>query len=99
MPHSQTENTQHGLLILPEDKCEMIAKEEADTAETIASIMLRSYDGKGYGEDDTSQPTSRAAPLVPQEPTRKKKKRKRCVYESPFSDCWCHNFLYIFFFI
>ncbi|KAI8434175.1 hypothetical protein MSG28_012291 [Choristoneura fumiferana] len=83
---AHTERTQQKLF-LSEDKCEVIVKEETDAAETIASLMLRSYDGKGYGEDDTSQPTSRAAPLVPQEPTRKKKKRKRSQISICLTNC------------
>lgn len=47
--------------------------------ENISSILLRNYDTKLYGEDDTSQPTSRTAPIIPKEATRKKKKRKRLI--------------------
>ncbi|XP_045484424.1 tubulin polyglutamylase TTLL13-like isoform X2 [Pieris rapae] len=62
-----------------------------DQMDNITSILLRNYDNKLYGEDDTSQPTSRTAPIIPMEATRKKKKRKRsqiticltnCRYES-----------------
>ncbi|XP_047506669.1 tubulin polyglutamylase TTLL13-like [Pieris napi] len=62
-----------------------------DQMENLTSILLRNYDNKLYGEDDTSQPTSRTAPIIPMEATRKKKKRKRsqiticltnCRYES-----------------
>lgn len=53
------------------------AKEEKEQAENIASMLMRNYDMKLYGEDDTSQPTSRTAPIIPIEATRKKKKRKR----------------------
>ena len=53
------------------------AKEEKEHAETIASMLMRSYDTKLGGEDDTSQPTSQTAPIIPVEATRKKKKRRR----------------------
>ncbi|CAH0724950.1 unnamed protein product, partial [Brenthis ino] len=62
-----------------------------DMTENIASILLHNYDSKLYGEDDTSQPTSCTAPIIPAEATCKKKKRKRsqiticltnCRYES-----------------
>lgn len=46
-------------------------------ADKIATILMHNYDGKLYGEDDTSQPTSCTAPIIPIEATRKKKKRKR----------------------
>ncbi|KAG6444928.1 hypothetical protein O3G_MSEX003598 [Manduca sexta] len=70
---------------------EQQAKEEKEQAENIASMLMHNYDSKLYGEDDTSQPTSRTAPIIPMEATRKKKKRKRsqiticltnCRYES-----------------
>lgn len=48
-----------------------------DMADKIATILMHNYDGKLYGEDDTSQPTSCTAPIIPIEATRKKKKRKR----------------------
>ncbi|CAG4935118.1 unnamed protein product [Colias eurytheme] len=62
-----------------------------DQMDNLTSIIMRNYDNKLYGEDDTSQPTSRTAPIIPIEATRKKKKRKRsqiticltnCRYES-----------------
>lgn len=56
---------------------EQQAKEEKEQAENIATMLMRRYDAKFHGEDDTSQPTSRAAPIIPMETTRKKKKRKR----------------------
>lgn len=40
-------------------------------------MLIHNYDNQYYGEDDTTQPTSRAAPVIPIEVTRKKKKRKR----------------------
>ncbi|XP_028027681.1 tubulin polyglutamylase TTLL13-like [Bombyx mandarina] len=63
---------------------------DKEQTENLVS-MMRSYDAKLYGEDDTSQPTSRAAPVIPVDAMRKKKKRKRsqiticlanCRYES-----------------
>lgn len=56
---------------------EQQAKEEKEQAENIATMLMRNYDAKLYGEDDTSQPTSRTTPVIPMEATRKKKKRKR----------------------
>lgn len=66
-------------IYLPDEKVtsEQQAKEEKEQAENIATMLMRNYDSKLYGEDDTSQPTSRAAPIIPMEATRKKKKRKR----------------------
>ncbi|XP_059047836.1 tubulin polyglutamylase TTLL13-like [Achroia grisella] len=67
------------------------AKVEKEQAENITKMLMRNCDSKLYGEDDTSQPTSRTAPIIPMEATRKKKKRKRsqicicltnCRYES-----------------
>ncbi|XP_013170058.1 PREDICTED: tubulin polyglutamylase TTLL13-like [Papilio xuthus] len=55
------------------------------------AMLMRNYDNKLYGEDDTSQPTSCTAPVIPPETTKKKKRRKRsqitvcltnCRYES-----------------
>ncbi|XP_064292502.1 tubulin polyglutamylase ttll6-like isoform X2 [Plodia interpunctella] len=63
--------------ITDEKSADPIAKAEKDQAENIATLLMRNYDLKLSGEDDTSQPTSRAAPVIPMEPTRKKKKRKR----------------------
>lgn len=56
-----------------------ITNEERETSETVAVMLLRSYEGKLLGEDDTSQPTSRTAPIIPIETSRKKKKRRRYV--------------------
>ncbi|XP_045450147.1 tubulin polyglutamylase TTLL13-like [Melitaea cinxia] len=62
-----------------------------DTSDNITSILLKTYESKMYDEDDTSQPTSCTAPIIPTEATRKKKRRKRsqiticltnCRYES-----------------
>lgn len=52
------------------------SQDERVAAENIASIM-RHYETKLYGEDDTSQPNSRPAPVIPLDLARKKKKRKR----------------------
>lgn len=41
------------------------------------AMLMRNYDSKLYGEDDTSQPTSCTAPVIPPETTKKKKRRKR----------------------
>ena len=64
---------------LQDDKvvAEKQVKEEKGQAENIAPILMHTYDNNFYGEDDTSQPTSCAAPIIPIETTRKKKKRKR----------------------
>lgn len=56
-----------------------IANEDRETPETVAVMLLRTYEGKMLGEDDTSQPTSRTAPIIPIETSRKKKKRRRYV--------------------
>ncbi|XP_048484691.1 tubulin polyglutamylase TTLL13 isoform X2 [Plutella xylostella] len=69
---------------------EQQARDERTAAENIAQIM-RQYENKLYGEDDTSQPNSRVGPAMPVEPVRKKKKKRRsqiticlvnCRYES-----------------
>lgn len=62
---------------LDEKTSEQQAREEKEQAENIATMLMKNYDSKLYGEDDTSQPTSRTAPIIPIEATRKKKKRKR----------------------
>ncbi|XP_069360430.1 LOW QUALITY PROTEIN: tubulin polyglutamylase TTLL13-like [Maniola hyperantus] len=69
----------------PESMTEQLSKEE--TAEDASSILLLSYDGKLYDEDDTSQPTSRTAPIIPIEATRKKKKRKRSQISICLTNC------------
>lgn len=66
---------------------EQQAKEEKEQAENIATMLMRNYDSKLYGEDDTSQPTSRAAPIIPMEATRKKKKRKRSQISICLTNC------------
>ncbi|KAJ8718442.1 hypothetical protein PYW08_002679 [Mythimna loreyi] len=63
------------------------AKEEKEQAETIASMLMRSYDTKFGGEDDTSQPTSQTAPIIPIEATRKKKKRRRSQISICLTNC------------
>ncbi|XP_026741426.1 tubulin polyglutamylase TTLL13-like isoform X2 [Trichoplusia ni] len=63
------------------------AKEEKEQAENIASMLMRNYDTKLYGEDDTSQPTSRTAPIIPIEATRKKKKRRRSQISICLTNC------------
>ncbi|KAL0821053.1 hypothetical protein ABMA28_005687 [Loxostege sticticalis] len=50
-------------------------------------MLMRNYDSKLYGEDDTSQPTSRTAPIIPIEATRKKKKRKRSQISICLTNC------------
>ncbi|CAB3244570.1 unnamed protein product [Arctia plantaginis] len=60
---------------------------EKEQAENIASLLMSNYDMKLYGEDDTSQPTSRTAPIIPIEATRKKKKRKSLGLRSQISIC------------
>lgn len=47
------------------------------TVDNIAHMLIHNYETKIYDEDETSQPTSRTAPIIPIEATRKKKKRKR----------------------
>ncbi|XP_072938082.1 tubulin polyglutamylase TTLL13-like isoform X1 [Epargyreus clarus] len=64
---------------------ERLSNEE--TAENITSLLMKNYDAKLYGEDDTSQPTSRAAPIIPIETTRKKKKRKRSQISICLTNC------------
>ncbi|XP_022837511.1 tubulin polyglutamylase TTLL13-like [Spodoptera litura] len=66
---------------------EQQAKEEKEQAENIASMLIRNYDNKLYGEDDTSQPTSRTAPIIPLEATRKKKKRRRSQISICLTNC------------
>ncbi|KAF9796813.1 hypothetical protein SFRURICE_002990 [Spodoptera frugiperda] len=66
---------------------EQQAKEEKEQAENIASMLIRNYDNKLYGEDDTSQPTSRTAPIIPIEATRKKKKRRRSQISICLTNC------------
>lgn len=61
------------------DKLMEITNEERETSESVAVMLLRTYEGKMLGEDDTSQPTSRTAPIIPIETSRKKKKRRRYV--------------------
>ncbi|XP_075979863.1 tubulin polyglutamylase TTLL13-like isoform X2 [Anticarsia gemmatalis] len=63
------------------------AKDEKEHAENVASMLMRNYDLKLYGEDDTSQPTSRTAPIIPIEATRKKKKRKRSQISICLTNC------------
>ncbi|KAJ8714517.1 hypothetical protein PYW07_002742 [Mythimna separata] len=63
------------------------AKEEKEQAETIASLLMRSYETKLGGEDDTSQPTSQTAPIIPLEATRKKKKRRRSQISICLTNC------------
>ncbi|CAK1542119.1 unnamed protein product [Leptosia nina] len=58
-----------------------------DQMDNITSILLRNYDSKLYAEDDTSQPTSRTAPIIPIEATRKKKKRKRSQISICLTNC------------
>ncbi|XP_049872008.1 tubulin polyglutamylase TTLL13-like isoform X2 [Pectinophora gossypiella] len=50
-------------------------------------MLLRSYDPKMLGEDDTSQPTSRTAPIIPIEGVRKKKKRRRSQISICLTNC------------
>ncbi|XP_047996441.1 tubulin polyglutamylase TTLL13-like isoform X4 [Leguminivora glycinivorella] len=69
-----------------EEKGETMAKDDRDYDESIVSLM-RNYNSKLSGEDDTSQPTSRAAPIVTSEPTRKKKKRKRSQISICLTNC------------
>ncbi|XP_050349755.1 tubulin polyglutamylase TTLL13-like isoform X1 [Nymphalis io] len=64
---------------------EQIAKEEV--VDNITSILLPNYDSKLYDEDDTSQPTSCSAPIIPIEVTRKKKKRKRSQISICLTNC------------
>ncbi|XP_045775876.1 tubulin polyglutamylase TTLL13-like [Maniola jurtina] len=68
-----------------ESMTEQLSKE--DTAEDTASMLLLNYDNKLYDEDDTSQPTSRTAPIIPIEATRKKKKRKRSQISICLTNC------------
>ncbi|KAM3965596.1 tubulin polyglutamylase TTLL13 [Aphomia sociella] len=63
------------------------AKEEKEQAENVATMLIRNYESKLYGEDDTSQPTSRAAPNIPIDGTRKKKKRKRSQISICLTNC------------
>lgn len=56
-----------------------IVNEERETSETVAAMLLQNYEGKMLDEDYTSQPTSRTAPIIPIETSRKKKKRRRYV--------------------
>nr|XP_049702395.1 tubulin polyglutamylase TTLL13 isoform X1 [Helicoverpa armigera]XP_049702397.1 tubulin polyglutamylase TTLL13 isoform X1 [Helicoverpa armigera]XP_049702398.1 tubulin polyglutamylase TTLL13 isoform X1 [Helicoverpa armigera] len=74
---------------LQDDKAvtEQQAKEEKEQAENIASMLMRNYDTKLYGEDDTSQPTSRTAPIIPIEASRKKKKRRRSQISICLTNC------------
>ncbi|XP_061379441.1 tubulin polyglutamylase TTLL13-like isoform X2 [Danaus plexippus] len=72
------------------DKEEKISPEhlvKEDMADKIATILMHNYDGKLYGEDDTSQPTSCTAPIIPIEATRKKKKRKRSQISICLTNC------------
>ncbi|XP_063368141.1 tubulin polyglutamylase ttll6-like [Cydia amplana] len=69
-----------------EEMFEMMGKDERDFDESIVSL-IRNYNSKLSGEDDTSQPTSRAAPIVASEPTRKKKKRKRSQISICLTNC------------
>ncbi|XP_047532426.1 tubulin polyglutamylase TTLL13-like [Vanessa atalanta] len=64
---------------------EQLDKEEV--ADNITSILLPNYDSKLYDEDDTSQPTSCSAPIIPIETTRKKKKRKRSQISICLTNC------------
>ncbi|XP_039758807.1 tubulin polyglutamylase TTLL13-like isoform X2 [Pararge aegeria] len=64
---------------------EQLLNDEA--AENIASLMLLNYDSKLYDEDDTSQPTSCTAPIIPIEALRKKKKRKRSQISICLTNC------------
>ncbi|XP_063829991.1 tubulin polyglutamylase TTLL13-like isoform X1 [Ostrinia nubilalis] len=70
-----------------EKTSEQQAREEKEQAENIATMLMRNYDSKLYGEDDTSQPTSRTAPIIPIEATRKKKKRKRSQISICLTNC------------
>ncbi|KAJ0175179.1 hypothetical protein K1T71_009320 [Dendrolimus kikuchii] len=72
---------------LQDDKIDQQAKEEKEQAENVVSMLMRNYDSKLYGEDDTSQPTSRAAPIIPVESSRKKKKRKRSQISICLTNC------------
>ncbi|XP_026325966.1 tubulin polyglutamylase TTLL13-like isoform X2 [Hyposmocoma kahamanoa] len=69
------------------DKLMEIANEEKDTSENVAVMLLRTYEGKMLGEDDTSQPTSRTAPIIPIETSRKKKKRRRSQISICLTNC------------
>ncbi|KAH9632836.1 hypothetical protein HF086_005891 [Spodoptera exigua] len=66
---------------------EQQAKDKKEQAENISSMLICNYDNKLYGEDDTSQPTSRTAPIIPIEATRKKKKRKRSQISICLTNC------------
>ncbi|XP_060804535.1 tubulin polyglutamylase TTLL13 [Amyelois transitella] len=86
--HSQNKRKNETQDKIADDKsADQIAKAEKEQAENIASILMRNYDLKLSGEDDTSQPTSRAAPVIPVETTRKKKKRKRSQISICLTNC------------
>ncbi|RVE43595.1 hypothetical protein evm_011745 [Chilo suppressalis] len=73
--------------IQDEKTIEQQAREEKEQAESVATMLMRKYDSKLCAEDDTSQPTSRAAPIIPIEATRKKKKRKRSQISICLTNC------------
>ncbi|XP_052742468.1 tubulin polyglutamylase TTLL13 [Bicyclus anynana] len=66
---------------------EKITKTKTKQSENIASLLLLKYDSKLYDEDNTSQPTSCTAPIIPIEATRKKKKRKRSQISICLTNC------------
>ncbi|GBP31586.1 hypothetical protein EVAR_78165_1 [Eumeta japonica] len=58
-------------------KANQQTKEDKDSIDNIASIV-RQYECKVYAEDETSQPTSGNAPIIPAEimPHKKRKRRR-----------------------
>lgn len=57
-------------------KTEFIMTDKKPLDEDIVTV-IEQLESKLYCEDDTSQPTSRAAPIIPSEPSKKKRKRRR----------------------
>ncbi|XP_050676228.1 tubulin polyglutamylase TTLL13-like isoform X3 [Leptidea sinapis] len=80
--HLKRKNTK-----VPDDKNVICDQSKEDQAENLSSLLLYNYDSKLYAEDDTSQPTSRTAPIIPIEATRKKKKRKRSQISICLTNC------------